>query len=135
MKKKKYFEHHQFVLLHFSSHELDPAPLYNYLHYAISVRMLSWVGICMETLAVSLSVQFVLVQKYLMTHHSEGLPKKEGIRRGTTFLKKTYVRAEGGESHRPCLQFILSSQPWDLTIGDLWEADFCFWAGDVKSEP
>lgn len=51
-----YFKHHQFVLLHFSSQELDPAPLYTYLHYVISAKMLSWVVIFMETLAIALSV-------------------------------------------------------------------------------
>lgn len=28
----------------------------------------------------------------------------------------------------------LSSVYSYLTVGDLWEADFCFWAGEVKSE-
>lgn len=55
-KKVKYFEHRQFVLLNFSSHELDPVPLYNYLHCVISVRMLSWVVVCMGTLAIALSL-------------------------------------------------------------------------------
>lgn len=53
-KKVKYFEHHQFALLHFSSHYT--APLYNYLHYVTLVRRFCWVVVCMETLAISPSV-------------------------------------------------------------------------------
>lgn len=52
----KYFEHQQFVLLYLSNDELDPVFLCNYLNFVISVRMLSWVDIFIETFVIALSV-------------------------------------------------------------------------------
>lgn len=115
----KYFEHQQFVLFYLSNHRLDPVSLYNYVNYVISVRMLSWVDVFMETFAITLRV----VCSCTGVPPQWGLPRNGGVRRETTFLKKIFVRAEGGGSCWPHLQSILCSRLWDLTIGDVWEAD------------
>lgn len=125
----KYFEHQQFVLFYLSNHELDPISLYNYLNYVISVRTLSWVDVFIETFASALSV-VCSCTGVLGDPPQWGLPRNGSIRRETTFLRKICVKAEESALCWP----VLSSQPWNLTIGDLWEADFCFWAGELKSE-
>lgn len=52
----QYLEHQQFVLFYLSNQDLDLVSLYNYLHYGIPVRMLSWVDVFIETFAIALSV-------------------------------------------------------------------------------
>jgi len=101
-----------------SDHELDPVSLYSYLHCVISVKMLSWVDVFIATFAVTLSVVCSCIEVPGDSPQWE-LPGNGVIRRETTYLKKICVRAEEGELCRPRLQCILSSCPWDLTIGDL----------------
>lgn len=129
----KYFEHQQFVLFYLSNHELSPIFLHNYLHFVILVRMLSWVDIFIETFVIALSI-VCSCSEVPGDPPRWATPGNGGIRRETTFLMKTCGRAKGGELSWPCLQCILSIPPWDLTVGHLWEADFCFQAGKVKSE-
>lgn len=112
---------------------MDPVSLYNYVRYVISVRMLSWVEVFVEMFAITLSVVCSCAE-VPGDPPQRGLPRNGGIRKETTFLKKVCVKAEGGESYQPRLRCLLSSCLWDLTFGDLREADFCFWAGEVKPE-
>lgn len=95
--------------------------------------MLSCVEVFIETFAIALSVVCSCAE-VPGNPPQWCLPRNGHLRRETTFLKKVCVETEEGESCHPCPQYIPSSRSCNLTIGDLWEADFCFWAGEVKSE-
>lgn len=81
----EYFEHQQFVLFYLSNHELDPVSLYNYLYYVLSVRMLSWVGVLIETIATALNVVCSCAEVPGNLPQWD-LPVNGDMRRETTFL-------------------------------------------------